>query len=317
MTNKIRDTIKSIKIVYITYKAIMAFKHRLTMFLLMKISPVFASKYYFKRTTGKKLNLKNPVLFNEKCRWLNLYWQNPLVAACADKYEVRSYIEECGYPEILNELYGVYEDVIEIEWNNFPQKYVIKCTHGNKFNIFCTDKNKFDTSEAELLLKKWIVVDYRLIAAEMHCNIIKPRIICEKYIETKQGVFPNDYKMYCFKGKVHCTVVCSLRYTGQIKYAMYDKQWKNKLPYITDSFLIHKDFKKPISYDKMIEIAERISFPFPFVRVDFYETDDGEPIFGEMTFTPAGCRSKEHTEIALREMGDMIILPKKYNNNWF
>ena len=32
-------------------------------------------------------------------------------------------------------------------------------------------------------------------------------------------------------------------------------------------------------------MAGKLSSPFPFVRVDFYEID-GKPVFGEMTFTP-------------------------------
>ena len=35
----------------------------------------------------------------------------------------------------------------------------------------------------------------------------------------------------------------------------------------------------------MKEMAAKISSPFPFVRVDFYEVN-GKPVFGEMTFTP-------------------------------
>jgi len=309
----IRHKIKKITLIYKIYKAYRHFSHKVTMKILMKLSPVLASKYYFKRTTGKKLNLKNPVLFNEKCRWLNLYWQHPLVTTCADKYEVRGYIEKFGYPDILNELYGVYEDVSHIEWDSFPQKFVIKCTHGSQTNILCRDKDKFDVLEAEKLLSKWMKIKF-IGAADVHYKKIKPRIICENYIETEQGIYPNDYKMYCFNGKVHCTVVCSMRNTGQTKFVMYDKLWKNKLPYISDSFLSNRDFEKPLSYDKMIEIAEKISLPFPFVRVDFYETDEGKPIFGEMTFTPAGCRCKEYTDIALKELGDMIILPQVYHN---
>src|SRR5690606_33909338 len=77
--------------------------------LLVKTSPVLASKYLYKKTTGKKLNLKEPKDFNEKLQWLKLYWQHPLVAKCGDKYEMRQYVKDCGCEEVLNELYGVYE----------------------------------------------------------------------------------------------------------------------------------------------------------------------------------------------------------------
>ena len=43
---------------------------------------------------------------------------------------------------------------------------------------------------------------------------------------------------------------------------------------------------KPQNYDKMIEIAKRLSEDFPFVRVDLYNVE-GRIIFGELTFYPA------------------------------
>ena len=43
---------------------------------------------------------------------------------------------------------------------------------------------------------------------------------------------------------------------------------------------------KPVHYDKMVEIAERLSAGIPFLRVDFYEVD-GRLYFGELTFYPA------------------------------
>ena len=68
-------------------------------------------KYRYKRVTGKKLNLQRPKGFNEKLLWLLLYWKKPLVVQCADKYEVRKYVEEKGVTEIMPELYGVYTNV--------------------------------------------------------------------------------------------------------------------------------------------------------------------------------------------------------------
>ena len=48
----------------------------------------------------------------------------------------------------------------------------------------------------------------------------------------------------------------------------------------------------------MITIAEKVSKPFPFVRVDFYESNN-IPILGELTFTPAASKQLAKIE----EMG--------------
>ena len=82
--------------------------------VLYLFSPVLASKYIYHHNLGKILNLKNPKDYNEKLQWLKLYWRNPLVAKCADKYEVREYVEKSGCEKILNRIYGVYKRPFEI-----------------------------------------------------------------------------------------------------------------------------------------------------------------------------------------------------------
>jgi len=56
--------------------------------------------------TGEKLNLDNPVLFNEKMQWIKLYDRNPIYTIMADKFEVRKYIEQTIGKEYLIPLLG-------------------------------------------------------------------------------------------------------------------------------------------------------------------------------------------------------------------
>ena len=56
-------------------------------------------QYFFR--TGRKLNLKKPLLFNEKIQWLKLYDRKPEYTLMADKYEVRKYIEQIIGKEYL------------------------------------------------------------------------------------------------------------------------------------------------------------------------------------------------------------------------
>ena len=52
---------------------------------------------------------------SEKLQWYKLHHRDPLMQRCADKYAVREYLQEIGYGHLLNELYGVYQSVREIE----------------------------------------------------------------------------------------------------------------------------------------------------------------------------------------------------------
>lgn len=100
------------------------------------------SRFYFKIVLNKNLNLKNPKTFNDKMQWLKLYYYpfNNTVIKCADKYAVREYIEEKGYSELLVPLIRHWENAQKIDWNELPDKFVMKCNHGCAYNILCNDK---------------------------------------------------------------------------------------------------------------------------------------------------------------------------------
>ena len=42
-----------------------------------------------------KLNLKNPQRYTEKLQWYKMYYRDPVMKQCVDKYEVRKYVEDC------------------------------------------------------------------------------------------------------------------------------------------------------------------------------------------------------------------------------
>lgn len=273
---------------------------------LYKISPVYASKYLYFVCTGKKLNLKNPQNFNEKLQWLKLYWQNPLIVKCADKYGIYEYVKSCGNEEILNELYGVYESTSEINWDKLPNKFALKCTHGCGYNVIANNKNELNQKEVFNKINKWLGESYGYRAAEIHYDKIEPRIIVERYIETDAGLMPNDYKIYCFNGKAKLALVCSDRGT-KLKLNFVDLDW-NRLDIGIPSFSSPEMPSKPSCFDQMIKYAENLSKPFPFVRVDFYDYN-GKPILGEMTFTPAGCMATYYNDKGLKQLGDMLVLP--------
>ncbi|MGD6802078.1 ATP-grasp fold amidoligase family protein [Rossellomorea aquimaris] len=279
--------------------------------MLLNLSPTIATKYYYKKSLGKNLNLTNPTEFNEKIQWLKLNWQHPLVSKCGDKYAMREYVESCDSGEILNTLYGVYEDPSQIEWNKLPQKFALKATHGCGFNIICDDKNKLDKEAVLQQLNKWMKVDYSNKNAELHYKKMTPRIICEEYIETDSGFFPDDYKIYCFNGKPQIVLVCTDRKMGY-RRSLLNVDWE-KIDITKEGYNFDPP-NKPKCFDEMLKYAEVLSKPFPFVRVDFYDYN-GKPSLGEMTFTPAAGVANYYTDKGSKLLGGMLKLPKPYKQN--
>ena len=50
-----------------------------------------------------------PETFNEKMQWLKLYYRDPLMTQCADKYLVRNYIKDTIGVEFLIPLIAVFD----------------------------------------------------------------------------------------------------------------------------------------------------------------------------------------------------------------
>ena len=66
-----------------------------------------------------------------------------------------------------------------------------------------------------------------------------------------------------------------------------------------------KAISKPNNLDEMLNVAEVLVNPFPFVRLDMYNIK-GKIYFGEMTFTPFGGMANFHPQEFLDEMGEYI-----------
>lgn len=309
LLSRILDDIKKSKAIKNNYRRICA----RTIAAQVSFSPALFVKRRYKAMRGKWPNLKNPQSFDEKLLWLNLYWRHPLKTLCGDKYTMRSYVKEHGLENIQPSLLRVYEDSAEIDFDSLPQRFVLKCTHGCGFNIICKEKKDLDLKETKRKLDAWMKVDFSKRYGELHYAAMKPRIICESFLDDLSSDLPNDYKIFCFGGKPHCTMACTQRIlNGPAKYDIYDLDWKTKLPYSKTSLLANRNIPKPKAYEEMITAAEVLSKPFPFVRMDFYSIS-GKAVIGEMTFTPDGCIDVNLTDLAQRKLGELIKLPEKYS----
>ena len=273
---------------------------------LYKVSAVKKAKIDYRLATGKKLNLKNPQNLNEKLQWLNLYTYDERKVKCADKYFAREYIIKHGLEEYLPKLIGVYENVDDIDFEKLPEKFALKCTHGAGFNIICKNKSILDIEKSKKDLNKWLHTDFGISAGEMHYSKMKPRIICEEFLDGLDNDVPIDYKFFCFNGVPRFLEVCTGRFKA-LKFSFYDMDW-NFLDYQSKKYNGKSEFIcKPKSFDKMKEIAKSLSNGFNFVRVDLFDIK-GKPYIGEMTFTPHAGRITSMSDEALKKTGDMLMI---------
>lgn len=283
-------------------------------FLIHAISPSLLMKYRHLILKGRWPNIKAPKTFDEKLIWLNFFWQHPLKTICGDKYAMRNYVKKNGLGHILVPILGVYNNPNEIDFDRLPEKFVLKCTHGCGFNIISSSKNSLNIESTKKRLSRWMRQNIGKKSGELHYATMKPRIISEVFLEEpNSSQFPIDYKVYCFGGKAHCTMVClgrDLSFSAK-HFIFFNRDWTKRLNYDRRGLSENLSINKPTGYEKMIEYAEQLSKPFPFVRLDFYIIN-GKPLLGEMTFTPNGCVDPTLTELAQIEMGSLITLPDRY-----
>lgn len=274
------------------------------------ISDKYLLRKKFRQRLNRELNLENPRLFNDKLQWLKLNWKDSLATKCADKYEVRKIVEEKIGRHYLNEIYAVYDSVDEIDIEKLPKSFVLKGTHGSGFNIICKNKYEMNWEEEFVKMDRWLKDNYFLRKREWVYNNIKPRIICEKFIEQDDGVELRDYRFFCFNGEPKFIAVdFNITNKSRTRRNLYDLNWNLMEEEISYPKELITKVEKPNKLDEMVDLSKSLSSSFPHARVDFYYIKESI-IFGEITFFHQSgmgiIRPLEFEE----KMGNWLLLPK-------
>ena len=289
--------------------------------LFARFFPKHLASLKYQAVMGEKLDWNNPQDLNAKIQWLKFYGDKSLWAELADKYAVRQYVEDRGCGSSLVKLYGKWDNVDDIDWDNLPNSFILKMNNGSGGNFICRDKSKINLSEVTTQFGKWMKEVYGNLSVEPHYSLIKPCIIAEELLDcTKQDVSSSsliDYKVWCFNGKPYLFWVTYDRNPEgtSAKHAMFDLDWNyhpEKLVYTSNftepSILV----PKPKCLDELIEVASKLSLGHPQVRVDLYVVDD-KCYFGEMTFTSFGGLIQVYSKETLKELGaqtDLSLIKK-------
>lgn len=262
--------------------------------------------YYNK--TGKNLNLENTKTFNEIIQWTKLYDMGEDKIRLVDKYLVRDWIKEKIGEKYLVPLLGVWEKAEDIDFEQLPSRFVLKCNHGCGYNIIVTNKAEINKGVVRNKLENWLHEDFSFKNGfELQYSKIKRYIIAEEYIENNnQDLY--DYKVFCFNGEAKYIMFLSDRKQG-LKMQFYDLDW-NLQPFVYSYERNDEVIEKPENLDELIQVAEKLAADFIQVRVDFYRLNDGTWKFGEMTFTSASGIAKWEPEEYDEILGRMIDIKK-------
>lgn len=274
----------------------------------------FYLKIYFLLRMKSRLHLNPPKTFSEKLQWLKLYQRRKEYTQMVDKYEAKHYVEKIIGKEYIIPTLGIWDKFEDINFQDLPEQFVLKCTHDSGGIVICKDKSQLNIEAARKKINQALKHNFYLETREYPYKEVRPRIIAEKYIEDPAQSDLLDYKIWFFNGKPKVIYVCSDRKLSSkppcVNY--YDMNW-NLYPfrytnYKNSSFPI----KKPSQLDKMVQLAEILvkNISAPFVRIDFYQVNE-HPYFGEITFFPgSGCEKFTPSQWDY-EIGEWLQLPEK------
>lgn len=277
--NSYKKIIRSQKLRFAILKALSFLSDR------QMLSLQYYVKYY------RKCNFENSQRWTEKLQLYKMYYRNPVMGTCVDKYEVRSYVENKGLGETLNKLYAIYNRAEEIDLDKLPNSFVLKTTDGGGgLNVvLVNDKSYIDLPHIKSEFNTWMgrfKVGSVPTGREWAYSLIKKsRIIAEELLVNRenQEAGIEDFKILCFHGEPKYIIVDKDRYIDH-KRNFYDTGW-NRVNVITDHEQFEVAYPKPKNFEEMLHVAKVLSEDFPFVRVDLYNVE-GKIYFGELTFYP-------------------------------
>lgn len=240
-------------------------------------------KLIYRCNFGKRLDLKNPVTYNEKLQWLKLYDRRPEYTMLVDKYEVKQYVKNVIGEQYLIPTLGVWNRFEDIDFDSLPNEFVLKCTHDSGGLVICTDKSKFDYSAAAQKIQRCLKTNYYNHGREYPYKNVKPRIIAEQYMVDESGYELKDYKFFCFDGVARIMFIATDRQVPgeETKFDFYDMDFKH-LPFTNGHPNSLHEIKRPKAFSEMRYLAEKLSRGLPQARIDFYDIN-GSVYFGEIT----------------------------------
>lgn len=246
----------------------------------------------FYNVCGYHPDLENPKTFCEKLTWKKIFNPNPLEATWADKIKVRELIPK----KYLHGAEYSYSPNLTLD-----KPCILKMNNASGRNELVLNPPKYNQEN----ITKWFTQPYGLSNYEWDAiyKYIKPGVL----IETELLSFPHFvYRYWMFKGE--CAFIQVYKDSivdGKLvndEITTYDTSWK-KLPYLFKG-KINPDVPKPKRLVTMNKLAQELSKPFPFVRVDLFN-NDGKIVFNEATFYPQSCKVAMPKKLDL-ELGEML-----------
>lgn len=247
--------------------------------IIGRVSPELASDLRFFRMFKRLPDRKHPRLFAEKLMLRSRSAAQEALAEYVDKWKVRHYVAQTIGDSYNVPLLGVYDRPEDIPYDSLPAGVHLKLNHASGYNLIYAPQKK---TRIRARIRRWYRTDYSRIYQERQYSRVERKILVAEDVTAGGKVW--DCSFFCFGGVVEFAQL--LDHAGH-RYEVGRSYEALPFRLFTSVTAIEP---KPARFEEMVTLAEKLSRPFGFVRVDFFLTEKGL-YFGELTFTPgAGPR---------------------------
>src|SRR5215469_17045820 len=99
-----------------------------------------ALAWLYRKAHGRMPNLVRPSRFTEKVLWRTLFDRRPFLAMISDKACAREYVASAVGEQFLPRLYWSTTQPADVPWDELPQRFVVRPTHGSGWIAVVRDK---------------------------------------------------------------------------------------------------------------------------------------------------------------------------------
>lgn len=267
----------------------------------------------FKLSLGREINWDNPQTFNEKLQWLKVYDRKSIYTTMVDKIEAKKYVASIIGEEHIIPTLGVWDRFDDIDFDQLPNQFVLKCNHDSGGLVIVRDKNSFDRKAAKKRIERSLRRNYYYVHREWPYKDVKPQILAERYMEDENGGL-RDYKFFNFEGKSKFIYVSEgLENHSTAKISFFDFEG-HKLPFERLDFAsFDGDIQLPEVFEQIHSLSNKLAEKVgnAFVRTDFYCINN-DVYFSEITFSPcSGIIPFDPMDWDLK-LGKLIELPETW-----
>jgi hypothetical protein len=274
---------------------------------------------------------REPVTLNEKIRFRMAADRRPVLTQFVDKLAVRELVRAKVGPDVLPKLFGVVDSVEELDITALPDRCVIKPSHGSGVVIVVDDRAPAEAalplrsstltwqylkvrvrrealfgSQFPQLARSWLRADYSRVGGGWCYRDVPPRLMVEELLDPGDGHSPADHRIWCVDG--HPVLISrDIGWGEELRRVRLTPDWR---PIVPEGAEVSRP-ERPVSLDRMLDVARALAEGIDFVRVDLYDLR-GRVMFGELTTYPGGGRATfspedTYTELFASWRPDLVV----------